>query len=301
MSKQADTNSIYLSYRRIYILPTKRGFGFLLLIALLMLIAFIYNNNLVYLLSFLLASLFFITILHTVKSLAGLTVSKGHSPNVFVGELAEGRLTIHNPSNTQRYSVQLGLDKHAAMQLVDIPAKQKRQVSLPQPATKRGWFTLTNPVIYCDYPFGLFRAWHRLHLDINALIYPRPSLQECPLPENASSLDAQGNAQKGQDDFYGLQAYQAGDSIRHIHWRALAKGQGLYTRQYSGAQSAEIWLDYEHTMGAEQEERLSQMCRWILEADTAGIAYGFKLAGLSIEPSVGTQHSKQCLEALALF
>lgn len=53
-------------------------------------------------------------------------------------------------------------------------------------------------------------------------------------------------------------------------------------------------------MGADQEERLSQMCRWVLNAENAGLAYGFRLAGLIIEPNRGDKHSRQCLEALAL-
>jgi len=47
-----------LDQRRIFILPSKRGLGFALLILVLMLIAFVYNNNLAYMLAFLLASIF---------------------------------------------------------------------------------------------------------------------------------------------------------------------------------------------------------------------------------------------------
>ena len=299
MSSSLSEEPIRLSYKRIYILPTRRGLGFVMLIALLLLIAFIYNNNLVYLLSFLLASLFFITILHTVKALEGLVIRKGRSPNIFAGEFVENSLIIENSSHTSRYSVQLGLDKDN-MQAVDINAQQNTRISLPQRASKRGWFMSSRPTVASCYPFGLFRAWNNLDIELKTLVYPQPIMQDCPLPENNSSDNAQGNAQKGQDDFYGLQSYQPGDSIRHIHWRSFAKGQGLYTRQYSGAQSSEIWLDYEQTTGAGQEERLSQMCRWVLEADKAEVAYGFRLAGLTIEPGRGEVHSTQCLEALAL-
>lgn len=301
MSKKTVTVPIHLGYQRIYILPTKRGVGFIMLITLLMLISIIYNNNLVYLLSFLLAGLFFVTILHTVKALEGLIISKGHSPNVFAGELTKGVLIISNPSNTKRYSVQLGLDKKTALHSVDIPAKQTKQVSLGQKTVKRGWLTETDSVIFCDYPLGLFRAWHKLKLDIKTLVYPRPSQQEQPFTESNANLSTQGIAQKGQDDFYGLQEYQAGDNIKHIHWRSLAKGQGVFTKQFSGVQNSELWLDYEQTKGAELEERLSQMCRWVLDADAENLTYGFKLVGLTIKPDMGTAHSKKCLEALALF
>lgn len=293
------STSIRLSYRNIYILPTKRGLGFVLLITLLLLIAFIYNNNLIYLLCFLLASLFFITILHTVNSLQGLLVRKAQCPDIFAGEFAENGLIIDNPNNTERYSIQLGIAKES-MQSCDISPQQNVHISLAQRASKRGWFVLSRPVIFSCYPFGLFRAWHRLNLDIKTLVYPRPGTQDSPLPGNNSSQGMQGTAQKGQDDFYDLQNYQVGDGIRHIHWRAYAKGQGLFTKQYSGTQSTEIWLDYEYTQGADREERLSQMCRWVLDADNAGVEYGFRLLGLTIEPNWGNKHSTQCLRALTL-
>ena len=299
MKSRPPSESIRLSYRRIYILPTKRGLGFVMLITLLLLIAFIYNNNLVYLLCFLLASVFFITILHTVNSLEGLLIKKTQCPDIFAGEFATNSLIIDNPGNAKRYSIQLGLAQQD-MQLCDINAQQNMRISLPQKVNQRGWFVLSQPIISSCYPFGLFRAWHRLNIEIKTLVYPCPSMQDYPLPENNSSQGMQGNTEKGQEDFYGLRRYQVGDSIRHIHWRAYAKGQGLFTRQYSGVQRSEIWLDYEQTQGSDHEERLSQMCRWVLEADKAGMEYGFKLMGLIIEPNRGNDHSTQCLTALAL-
>jgi len=299
MNTTSPEKPIRLSYRRIYILPTKRGLGLVMLIALLLLIAFIYNNNLVYLLSFLLASLFFITILHTVKSLEGLVIRKGYSANVFAGEFAQSNVIIENPANVTRYGVQLGLDKDK-MQVVEIKARQSVRVSLAQRVNKRGWFIVNKPTIASCYPFGLFRAWNSLDIELKTLVYPQPVMQDCPLPENNDGDGGQGNAEKGQDDFYGFQNYQTGDSIRHIHWRAFAKGQGLFVRQYSGVQNSEIWLDYAQTTGIGKEERLSQMCRWVLDADKAEVAYGFRMAGLTIEPNRGDSHSTQCLEALAL-
>lgn len=229
MNSTPLSKPIRLNYRNIYILPTKRGLGFMLLITLLLLIAFVYNNNLVYLLCFLLASLFFITISHTVNSLQGLLISKGQSANIFAGEYADNILIADNPSSTERYSIQFGLNKES-IQAIDIKAQHNSRVSLPQRVYKRGWFVMSQPVIASCYPFGLFRAWHRLNLEVKTLVYPRPSNQECPFPENNSGQSMQGNGQKGQDDFYGLQGYQSGESIRDIHWRAYAKGQGLFTR-----------------------------------------------------------------------
>lgn len=299
INMNSTAKPIRLSYRNIYILPSKRGLGFALLLIILLLIAFVYNNNLVYLLCFLLASLFFISILHTVNSLQGLLIRKGASVDIFAGELADNNLIIDNPDNTVRYSLQLGLVKDN-MQFCDIKARQSIRISLAQQVKKRGWFVVSRPIIASNYPFGLFRAWHRLNIDFKTLVYPSPSKQDYPLPENNSSKGIQGSAQKGQDDFFGLQSYQPGDAIRDIHWRTYAKGQGLVIRQYSGVQDSEIWLDYEQTMGSDQEARLSQMCRWLLDADTAEVEYGLRLPGVTIEPNRGGEHSTRCLQALAL-
>ncbi|MGZ8234051.1 MAG: DUF58 domain-containing protein, partial [Methylobacter tundripaludum] len=105
---------VVLNHRRIFILPTQRGLGFVLLITVLLLIAFVYNNNLAYMLAFLLASIFFIVILHSYKSLAGLVVQKGHAKVVFAGEAAGFDIRIDNPSDIQRHHLQITLqDTHS--------------------------------------------------------------------------------------------------------------------------------------------------------------------------------------------
>jgi uncharacterized protein (DUF58 family) len=133
------------------------------------------------------------------------------------------------------------------------------------------------------------------------LVYPKPAKEALAFPETAGAANQQGSAKKGNDEFYGLKEYQSGDPIRHIHWKAFAKGLGLYSKQYSGETFAELWLSYEAAPGHDTEQRLSQLCRWLVDADKAGLQYGFILPGFRIEPSSGTAHFKKCLEALALF
>ncbi|WP_140414277.1 hypothetical protein [Bathymodiolus platifrons methanotrophic gill symbiont] len=120
-------------------MSTKRGLGFMLLLTLLLLIAFIYNNNLVYLLCFLLASLFFITILHTVNSLQGLRVKAGQSVDIFAGELAENILIVDNPDRTDHYSVQFGLGWVGRLCSLLILRSNKVSVSVWRNELKSSW------------------------------------------------------------------------------------------------------------------------------------------------------------------
>ena len=296
--EKATDEPVILNHRRIFILPTYRGLNFAILTALLLLIAFVYNNNLVYLLAFLLASIFFITILHSYKSLAGLVLQKGQSKAVFAGESAGFDIHINNPVDVERYYLQMSLEKAESLTL---KPQSKACVTLYSPTQKRGWHTAGTVTISSTYPLGLFRAWSPIRFNLKALVYPKPSPQARPFPEMPSTLAQQGFSRKGADDFYGLKEYQPGDSIKHIHWKAFAKGQGLFSKQYGGDSSEEIWLDYDNTAGHNTEERLSQLCRWVIDAERAGINYGFSLPGLKLSPDNGLLHSRKCLEALALF
>lgn len=289
---------ITLTHRRIFILPTKRGFGFIVLIALLLLIAFVYNNNLAYLLTFLLASIFFVSILHSYKTLAGLIIQKGRCAAVFAGEAAGFDLHISNPADTERFRIEIALQDIIPLTLQPNSSTHVTLYSITQ---KRGWHPAGTITLSSTFPLGLFRAWSPLRFNLKALVYPKPAHLELPFPQTPSAEVRQGVSHKNGDDFSGLQTYQSGDSIKHIHWKAFAKGLGVFSKQYGGENSAEIWLDYDHTPGHNSEERLSQLCRWVVDAKKAGLNYGFALPGLKLPPDNGLQHYRKCLEALALF
>jgi uncharacterized protein (DUF58 family) len=289
---------VKLTHRRIFILPTYRGLNFVILTALLLLMAFVYNNNLVYLLTFLLASIFFITILHSYQALAGLVLQKGQSKAVFAGEAAGFDVFINNPTDMERYYLHIKLEQSES---VTIKPQSKACVTLYSLTQKRGWHTAGTVTLSSTYPLGLFRVWSPIRFNLKALVYPKPSAQELPFPEAPSAEAQQGFSRKGIDDFYGLKEYQPGDSIKQIHWKTFAKGLGLFSKQYGGDSSAEIWLDYDNAPGHHTEERLSQLCRWVIDAERLGIPYGFSLPGLKLSPDRGIGHTRQCLEALSLF
>jgi len=297
--EKAGDEPITLNQRRIFILPTDRGLGFVILLALLLLIAFVYNNNLAYLLAFLLASIFFITILHSYRSLSGLVLRPGQSKPVFVGQAAG--FNIHIDNSTSKDRLQLKINLLQATETISLSAHSQTQITLHSATYKRGWQEAGTLTISSTYPLGLFRAWSPLRFNLNVLVYPKPATAEIPFPESPASQSEQGATSKGNDDFFGLQSYQPGDAIKHIHWKSYAKGLGVFSKQYDGESSAQIWLDYIQTPGHGIEERLSQLCRWLIDAEQAGINYGFSIPGLKLEPANGQHHYQKCLEALALF
>jgi len=292
---------VELTQRRVFILPTQRGLGMVFTILLLLLVAFIYSNNLVYLLGFLLVSIFFVTILHTFKALAGLVVQAGFAQPVFAGEAAAFAVTVTNPGNQPRLGLSATLETE---QHFSLAADESRTLKLYGVTRKRGWQTIGTVTLATCYPLGSFRAWSALRFDSKVLVYPKPSAFPLPFPvgEGQQPSGQLHTGHSGRDDFEGIRSYQAGDPLRQIHWKAYAKGQGLLSKQYAtDAGEMELWLDYGNAPGADVEERLSQLCRWIIDAENAGLRYGLLIPGRKIAPDGGIRHYATCLEALALF
>ncbi|MGR8980319.1 MAG: DUF58 domain-containing protein [Gammaproteobacteria bacterium] len=303
MEKHPICDSVVLTQRRIFMKPTRRGLGVAFTVLLLVLIAFIYNSNQVYLLAFLLASILLLAILHTYQSLAGLKVEIGRVQPVFAGESAGLPVTVSNLSRQPREA--LSLSASSANELnFSLDASDSKTLTLQAAATKRGWQMIDTVTLASDYPLGAFQAWSPLRFDCKILVYPEPTGRPSPLPNcgGRRTDGEEGCGRISQDDFSGIRAYEAGDSLRRIHWKAYAKGQGLLSKQFeSGAGGADLWLDYDKTPGGHIEARLSLLCRWVVDAEAAGLRYGLLLPGRKIAPGSGRNHRMACLKALALF
>lgn len=299
--ESAISGPIVLNQRRVFILPTKTGLGMVLTISLLLMIAFVYNNNLAYLLGFMLASVFFVGILHTFKGLAGLVVQAGYAPPVFAGEPAAFSITITNPDQQSRPALSAKLETE---HLFDLGSGEAKTLILYASTRTRGWQMIDTLTLTCSYPLGIFRAWSPLRLDGKVLVYPQPCSVSLPFPV-AGGEEQSGPrhvVRSGRDEFNGIRSYQAGDPLRQIHWKAYAKGQGLFSKHYANQiGGSDLWLDYDVTPGSHAEERISQLCRWVVDAEIAGLRYGLSIPGRKIAPDRGAKHYAACLEALALI
>lgn len=295
---------VTLNRRRVYILPSREGIIFALVVLAMLIAAINYKNALLYILTFLLAGLAVVAMLHTWRNLIGLNFRAGRVAPVFVGETARFQIQINNPDKRNRLNLQLVPNEHGdgvSVVNTDQPGNDTSLLDLPCPATRRGRFKLGRFTVSSRFPLGLFRAWANLDLDMHALVYPRIG-KPAPLPP-AEPGKAKHHTQRGQgvDDFKSLREHVPQDSPRHIHWKAVARGQGMLTKEFTGEGANERWLSWDSLGYLATESKLSQLCRWVLDADNAGEAYGLRLPGVEIAPNHGESHLTQCLEALALF
>jgi uncharacterized protein (DUF58 family) len=296
-----ERGAITLGHRRVYILPTRLGWLYGATLGILLVGSINYALQLGFALTFLLAGLGLVGMVHTTRNLARLTVSAGRAEPVFAGEAAQFRLYLDNRERYDRPAILVRHQAGGAQVVLDLAPGAVAEAVLAMPAARRGWLPLTRVMLETRYPLGLFRAWSYVEPEARCLVYPRP--ERAPLP--APTPDAEAGAARaqalGSDDFSGLRAYQLQDSPRHVAWKAVARSDDMLTKQFSGAAGIELWLDWDRLgAGVDTEQRLSRLAGWVLAAEQSGARYGLRLPDRVMAPDRGDAHRAACLQALAL-
>lgn len=284
-------------HRRIYILPTRAGLGYGVVMLVTLLGALNYQNNLGLFLTFLMISTALVGMHHCWFQLLGLEVRARDGLAVFAGETARFPLTLRDGKHKPRPQLRIAGTAPFALE----PGGETR-VELARPTHHRGPLRLDRLVLETRYPFGLFRAWTVLHPRAEVLVYPRPAAR-APQAAMLPRFDQQGRGDlgTGAEDFVGPRAYRPGDSPRQLDWKALARERGLIVKQFGGDQSARVWVDWDALPAADLEQRLSLLARQVLDADTLNYSYGLRLPGVRIDHDRGGRHKHRCLAALARF
>jgi uncharacterized protein (DUF58 family) len=292
---------IVLGRRQLFMLPTRYGLVFAVLLAVQLLAAINYGNGPAYALTFLLGSLAVVSMLHTHRNLLRLRLSASRETPVFAGQVATFRIHLVNQAAAPRFGVSVVCNK-TEIACVDVPARGSAAVELPVPAARRGWLEVPHVSISTRFPLGLLYSWsRRVALGQTCLVYPRPAEPTPFRARPAEDYAATAGLRAGGDDFIGVREFRAGDSPRHVDWKAVARGQAWHTKQFGGGYRASVWLDWDTLAGLDIETRLSVLTRWVLEAQRQGMLYGLRLPEKTLSPDCGEAHQHECLMALALF
>jgi uncharacterized protein (DUF58 family) len=287
-----------LEYRLVYVLPTRFGVWFGLLLAITALGGLNFNNNMALLLGFVLAAVAQLTTLLAYRNIAGLTVGRICAAPVFAGETARFRVYLDNQEERHRFAVQITSASSADTR--DMEPGQSRALVLQQASSERGWMVMAPFNIENRYPLGLFRAWSIVIPDAACLVYPRPAPSPPPLPR-AGRGDS-GAAQPGEgENFHGLREYRTGDPLRRVAWRASARHDRLYSRLTEISRNEACELDWKLLGGHDTEQRLSILTAWVMAAERQQLPYSLSLPDQSVARGLGDEHRDTCLQLLALY
>jgi len=271
-----EASPVTLVQRRIFILPTRQGYVFALTVLVLLLASINYTLSLGFLLTFLLASM-----------------------AVFAGETAHFGITVETPSQT-RFAIAVRRRGEEPV-YSDIEPHETAPIALPMATPRRGLVRCGRLEVYTRYPVGFFHAWSYVEFNLAVIVYPKPDPFAGTPPAQSRSDSEEGIPIAGDEEFNMLRSYRAGDAPKLIAWKALAREQGLLSKEFSATASSELWLDWDEAHARDLEARLSVLCHWVLQADRFGQSYGLRIPGTVIAPSRGDMHRARCLEALALF
>jgi uncharacterized protein (DUF58 family) len=295
----ADSEAVTLRRGRIYILPTGLGGAFGVMLAGMLLGSLNYGNNLGLALTFLLGALAVVAMHACHRNLEAL-IARARAPDPpFAGSDAVFSLALANPGRLPRFDVEAGTSG-GSQPPVCVPAAGEAALALRIPTRRRGSVMLDRVEVSTSFPYGLFRAWSVLHPALPCLVYPRPAT-DAPPPPQLAGPEGGGLARRGEDDFAGLKDYHPGDPPRHIAWKAYARAGELLVKEWSGDAEAVPVFDLADAPGADLEQRLSVLARWIVDSEGRGQAFGLRLPGEDFPPAHGAAQRRRCLTALARY
>ena len=142
----------------------------------------------------------------------------------------------------------------------------------------------------CDY-FGVFPTGRRVAAYETIYVLPRilSVSDQPPLPPR----EEDSNEPSLSGELAGARPYTWTDSMKHIHWKLSVKGEGLYTRQFSGTVRPPVWVILDLTVidGEDRElmedkllETALSLANYLLEATTvycAAVSEGIAVTRLT--------------------
>ncbi len=285
--------------RNIFILPSGAGVLFGVLLLIMLVTGINYQNSLIYLLTFLLGSVFVAAMHQTHRNLSGFELTLVRPGEGFAGQPVPFAFRAASPDN-DAVAIELSLPGG------DIPPQslargETGDLTVLVPAPRRGWQGIERIRVETRFPFGLLMAWSWMRPAGRALVYPRPVTPPAVTgalvagDEPAQQPDPQGH------DHAEIRPWREGDLVQRVLWKRYARTGEMVIADWEGEQGSPQWLDYGAFPGADTELRLSYLCAQVLQRQQAGDLFGLRLPGQVIEPDQGDSHARRCLRALALF
>ncbi|MEZ5727546.1 MAG: DUF58 domain-containing protein [Burkholderiaceae bacterium] len=287
-----------------FVLPTRAGALYFVVLIAMLLASLNYGLSLGYALTFLLAALGLIGMMHTFRNVSSLVLRAGRHDPVFAGDLADFSLVVINSSKLPRYALRLVVPGMAHLEPVDIEANTEQMVQVALPAERRGWRGIPRAEARDPIPAGPVPGLDMVASEWALSRLPASRKAAAPLPTLAVATGHGVRRAGAEDDVSSLRPWTPSDSSRRIAWTAMARTDSdtLLVKQFEGGEAGELMLDWAGLpLTMDVEARLSRLTRWVLLADSAGCRFALALPGRTLGPDGGPGHVAECLEALATF
>ncbi|MEZ5499321.1 MAG: DUF58 domain-containing protein [Steroidobacteraceae bacterium] len=295
-----DRLPLQITARRLYILPTRTGMAFALLLFVMLLASLNYSNNVALFATFLFGGVWLVAMHQCHRNLLGLSVVAVGAKSGFAASQGEISIHLHNHSAADRHALVLdaGRGNTAASSLL---AGETLSVAVPFWYGERGRQTIPRVRLETRYPYGLFRAFTYLHGDVTYIAWPKPIEHGAARGTSQAAGAVTGGQRPGADDFSHLRDFREGDSPRRVAWSAYARGAPLMVKSYVAEQAQATLFDFDALAPMPAELRLQQICRWIVDAHTIGASYQLRIGAKIDPPGRGLNHYQISLDRLGIW
>ncbi|QXB53371.1 DUF58 domain-containing protein [Aeromonas sp. FDAARGOS 1415] len=287
---------ITLGPRSLFILPTRLGLGYLLVMIAIYLLGTNYQNNLVMLVAYCLASLFMVAMWLTHRNLLGLSLFGGPMALGEAGQSLPIRVTVHARRPARALLLTLNEGTLWLAQADSAPAS----LLLAIKGGRRGRVALSRLRVESRYPLGLFRCWSLLDLQLEAWLAPAPLHGNLLAGSSQGEREGRGQAMPATlGDFDALRPHRPGEPPSRIAWKQLAQGRGLLIKQFEEPLLDDSHLSLSRVGGQDLEARLAVLAWWCADYARRGLPFTLTLAGQTLGPESGPAFLQRCRLALA--
>lgn len=247
------------------------GYVWLLIIIMfaLFLQAYMHNFNIVYITLFTIFSLAISGCYFGRKNIYDISLIELPQERIYANKKASLKWRVVSEADNPVYDVTLKTENSS--KLFNF-IKKDAIVTLTHTFKKRGFSNYPAVTIESRFPL-LHVRFLKVHKEQKKLlVYPQPK---------GKSLENYINEQLShhgeRSDFEGIRRYEKSDVASIIHWPSLAKGGDMMSRNFSyTVQKEGLHFDF-FTCADNDEDRLSQLCLWVVEAERKGLEFTLKM------------------------
>jgi uncharacterized protein (DUF58 family) len=297
----SDREPVVLRHRRIYILPTKRGLAFIGTLMLALITSLNYSLSLGFIATFLMIGLVAAGLIHSFRNLSGIELRPLAAGETFAGDVMPFTLALAGGA-TPRYAITLAA-RGCKPVTVDVVPDAALPVALQLLTPRRGRIVLGRVTLASDFPMGLWHGWAYVHFPLAGIAFPTPEVSPPPLPSGSYGHDDHSVTSGDNADLAGLRAYQSGDPLQRVAWKAVARGAGWHTKQFEGGGGGgPVHLAWDSLPASlTTKAKIARLTAWVLAAERAARPFSLTAPGISLPAGQGRDHRRTALTALALL
>lgn len=295
--RKHSTQTITLSHKNIYILPSKFGLAYLFVNLLVYVLGINYQNNLVIMYSYLMLSFLLVNFIVAFINLYNLKITLSHTNAGYQHTGYFAQFHFSNRDGTTSLEIE---GENIQNQFIDGVDTNLFKLDVQVNEIKRGSHTLPRIKLLSRYPFGLVTTWSYFVSEVKTYIYPTP-LSFSFHQVNQAELESETDNSKtsfASENYQGVRPYIEGDKVNRISWKHYAKHQVLATKDFTAGSSSEYEFGL-NTVPGDLEQKLQHLSYLITHAEHENLRYSLVLPNNKVNLGSGNKHMTECLERLS--